>query len=299
MKGELYVLDGATGTELNRRGVDTGLPLWSANALTSDTGLNALRQIHLDYLSAGADILTTNTFRTHRRVLDGTGHDARELTRRAVATAREAVAEFGRPARVAGSVAPLEDCYRPDLVPPDDECSAEHSERIHHLVEAGVDLLLIETMTSVREAVIAAKMATITGRPTWVSFVCDREGRILSGESVKVAAEILMPLGVKALGVNCGPAHKLAKPLAELRTFCGPDFPLIAYGNIGYADEKEGWVNTDAVDPESYLKYAQTWPAQIVGGCCGTTPDHIRKLKAHRVHFEAMAEFRHPTRSDL
>jgi homocysteine S-methyltransferase len=169
-------------------------------------------------------------------------------------------------------------------VPADDECRAEHSERIHHLVEAGVDLLLIETMNSIREAVIAAKLATITGRPTLVSFACDREGRILSGESVALAAEMLLPLGVKALGVNCGPAHTLAKPLAELRAVCGPDFPLIAYGNIGYADEAQGWINTDAVNPDSYLQTAQTWPAQIVGGCCGTTPEHIRKLRADRNH---------------
>lgn len=299
MKGQLLLLDGATGTELNRRGVDTGLPLWSANALTCDTGLNALRQIHLDYLKAGADIVTANTFRTHRRVLAGKGYDARDLTRRAVATAQEAVAEFGQPARVAGSVAPLEDCYRPDRVPSDDECRAEHAERIQHLVEAGVDLLLIETMNSIREAVIAARLAMLTGRPTWVSFVCDREGRILSGESVAVAAELLLPLGVNALGVNCGPAHTLAKPLAELRAVCGPKFPLLAYGNIGYADEKHGWVNTDAVDPENYLQYAQQWPAQIVGGCCGTTPEHIRTLRARRSLVEAMTEFPQRTRSDL
>ncbi len=280
INAELVLLDGATGTELNRRGVDTGLPLWSANALTTDAGLNVLRQIHLDYLNAGAEVLTTNTFRAHRRALAGKGHAARELTSRAVATAQEAVAQSGQQARVAGAVAPLEDCYRPELVPSDDECRAEHSERIEHLVDAGVDLLLIETMNSIREAVIAAKLATTTGRPTWVSFVCDREGRILSGESVAVAAQILLPLGVKALGVNCGPAHTLKKPLAELRATCGPDFPLIAYGNIGYAEEAQGWINTDAVDPESYLQYAQTWPAQLVGGCCGTTPEHIRRLRA-------------------
>jgi S-methylmethionine-dependent homocysteine/selenocysteine methylase len=282
VNGKLLLLDGATGTELNRRGVGTDLPLWSANALTTDTGLNVLRQIHLDYLKAGADLLTTNTFRTHRRALAGKGHAARELTRRAVATAQEAVALFGQGAQVAGSVAPLEDCYRPDLVPTADECLAEHSERIDHLVGAGVDLLLIETMNSIREAVIAAKQATMTGRPTWVSFVCDREGRILSGESLAVAAEMLLPLGVKALGVNCGPAHTLAKPLAELRAICGPDFPLIAYGNIGYADEVQGWINTDAESPEGYWQYAQSWSAQIVGGCCGTTPEHIRRLRAGR-----------------
>jgi S-methylmethionine-dependent homocysteine/selenocysteine methylase len=145
-EGRPLLLDGATGTELNRRGVDTGLPLWSANALTTGAGLNVLRQVHLDYLQAGADILTTNTFRTNRRVLTGKGHSARDLTMRAVATVHEAVADFGQPAQVAGSLSCLEDCYLPDLVPSDEECHAEHSERIHHLVEGGVDLLLIEAM---------------------------------------------------------------------------------------------------------------------------------------------------------
>lgn len=88
MKCELLLLDGATGTELNRRGVDTGLPMWSANALTTDTGLNVLRQIHLDYLNAGADIVTANTFRTHRRALFGKAHAARELWAAVVAPRR-------------------------------------------------------------------------------------------------------------------------------------------------------------------------------------------------------------------
>lgn len=279
MNSKLCLLDGATGTELNRRGVDTGLPLWSANALTTDLGLNVLRQVHLDYLNAGADIITTNTFRTHRRVLVGKGFSAHELTLRAVANAREAVAEFGKPALVAGSLSTLEDCYRPDLVPTDDECLAEHSERIEHLVEGGVDLLLIETMNSIREAVIAAKIATATGLPTWVTFVCDKEGRILSGESLTHAADLLIPLGVKVLGVNCMPAHTIAQPLSELRAICGEDFPLVAYGNIGYVDDEQGWINTDSTTPEGYLQQAESWPAQIIGACCGSTPEHIRKLK--------------------
>lgn len=279
MNSKLLLLDGATGTELNRRGVDTGLPLWSANALTTEAGLSVLRQVHLDYLNAGSDIITTNTFRTNRRVLVGKGISAHELTLRAVATAREAIAEFGKPALVAGSLSTLEDCYRPDLVPPSDECLAEHAERIEHLVEGGVDLLLVETMNSIREAMIAAKIATATGLPTWVSFVCDENGRILSGESLTQAAEILLPLGVKALGVNCMPAHTLANPLTELRAICGENFPLIAYGNIGHVDDEQGWINTDSTDPEGYLQHAQTWPAQIIGACCGSTPQHIRRLK--------------------
>ena len=276
------ILDGATGTELNRRGVDTGLPLWSANALMNDRDAKILQQIHEDYLRAGADIITTNTFRTHRRALAPSGNADRalELTHRAVNIARAAIENVpsNKPRFVAGSISTLEDCYRPDLVPPDDELRTEHSERVHHLVECGVDLILIETINTIREAVIMAKLATITGMPVVVSFVCDREGKILSSETLTEAASQLLPIGVAAIGVNCGPTPNLAKPLAELQTACGKDFPLIAYGNIGYADEKVGWVNTDSENPKDYCEHASHWPVKIVGGCCGTTPEHIAQL---------------------
>lgn len=281
---EPLLLDGATGTELTRRGVDTGLPLWSANALLSDEGMRVLEQIHVDYLAAGADIIAANTFRTHIRALapSGNGHRALELTQRAVDIARAAIAETPgeKPRFVAGSISTLEDCYRPDLVPPEDECRAEHSERVHHLVACDVDLLLLETFNTIREAVVAAKLATISGTSVIVSFVPDREGRILSGETLTEAAHQLLPLGVVALGVNCGPTPNLSAPLAELRAACGPDFPLIAYGNIGYPDEQVGWVNTDSEDPHVYRQYAAHWPVHIVGGCCGTTPAHIAELRA-------------------
>ena len=280
---ETLILDGATGTELNRRGVDTGLPLWSANALLADEGSRVLQAIHEDYLRAGADILTTNTFRTHVRALapSGNAHRALELTRRAVDIARAAIAAIPseRTRYVAGSISTLEDCYRPDLVPPDDELRAEHSERVHHLLECGVDVFLVETINSIREASIIAKLATITGTPVIVSFVCDRDGRILSGESVTDAARKLLPLGVAALGVNCGATPNLARPLEELQSACPRDYPLIAYGNIGYADEAVGWVNTDAEKPEVYCAHAVRWPAKIIGGCCGTTPAHIAELR--------------------
>ena len=277
------ILDGATGTELNRRGVDTGLPLWSANALMNEHDAQILQQIHEDYLRAGADIITTNTFRTHRRALAPSGNAQRalELTRRAVDIARAAIANVpaDKPYFIAGSLSTLEDCYRPELVPSDAELRAEHSERIQHLIECGVDLILIETINTIREAFIMAQLAVPAGTPVVVSFVCDREGRILSGETLTDAAAQLLPLGISAIGVNCGPTPALAKPLAELQAACGRDFPLIAYGNIGYADEEVGWVNTDAEDPQVYCGHANQWPVKIVGGCCGTTPGHIAQLK--------------------
>jgi S-methylmethionine-dependent homocysteine/selenocysteine methylase len=278
----ILLLDGATGTELTRRGVDTGLPLWSANALLTDEGLRVLQDIHEDYLRAGADILTTNTFRTHRRALAPSGNAGRalELTRRAVDAARAAIASVpsARPRFVAGSISTLDDCYRPDLVPSDEELNAEQGERVHHLLECGVDVFLVETINSIREASVIAKLAVVTGTPVIVSFVCDCDGKILSGESLSDAARELLPLGVSALGVNCGPTPNLAKPLSELQSACPQDFPLIAYGNIGYVDDAVGWVNTDAERPEAYCAHAVHWPAKIIGGCCGTTPAHIAHL---------------------
>lgn len=283
LKSKKMILDGATGTELNRRGVDTGLPLWSANALLNDRDADILKQIHADYLNAGADIITTNTFRTHARALDpsGNAHRALELTRRAVDIARAAIASvpLDSPKFIAGSISTLEDCYEPDKVPTDAELHAEHAERVKHLFECGVDFFLIETINSVREALVITKLAISTGLPVVVSFVCNQDGKILSGETLTEAANQLLPLGISAIGVNCGPTPNLAKPLAELESVCGKDFPLIAYGNIGYADDEVGWVNTDSEQPEIYCKHALGWNAKIVGGCCGTTPAHIARLK--------------------
>lgn len=282
LSSQRLILDGATGTELNRRNVDTGLPLWSANALLNDRDSGILRGIHLDYLQAGADIITTNTFRTHRRALAPSGNAGRALewTRRAVEIAREAICAAASPSPryIAGSISTLEDCYEPGLVPSHEPLRSEHGERVDHLVQSGVDLILVETINSIREASVIATLAVRTGLPVVVSFACNRDGKILSGETLTAAADVLLPLGICAIGVNCGPTPDLAKPLAELGSACGKDFPLIAYGNIGYADENVGWINTDSESPDIYRNHAMKWNAKIIGGCCGTTPEHIRRL---------------------
>ena len=182
------------------------------------------------------------------------------------------------------SYSTLEDCYRPDLVPSDEELLNEHSDRVIDLIECGVDLILIETINSIREAVAIAKLATITGTPVVVSFVCDRDGKILLGESLTDAAIQLLPLGISAIGVNCGPTPDLAKPLAKLQATCGNDFPLIAYGNIGYVDDAVGWGKSDSEDPKKYYEHTAHWPAKIIGGCCGNTPEHIAQLKFLNSH---------------
>lgn len=169
---------------------------------------------------------------------------------------------------MAGSISTLEDCYRPDLVPSDDELRVEHSERINHLIQCGVDLILIETINTLREAMAIAGLAVITGTPAIVSFVCDRNGRILSGETLTEAAERLLPRGIAAIGINCGIDSAFGEAAGGIRTACGDHFPLIAYGNMGW-DDTVGWINTDAESPDIYCEHASHWPAKIIGGCCG------------------------------
>jgi len=281
------LLDGATGTELNRRGVNTDLPLWSARALLDAP--EVLRQIHADYARAGAEMLTANTFRTHRRSLarGGQGGRAAELTALAVSLAREAAqpAAGGRECFVAGSQAPLEDCYSPELVPPQAECEREHAEMAQHLAAAGVDLILVETMNTIREAVAAARAARATGLPVLASFVCRTDGRLFSGETVSAAVQAVAPLGVAGLLLNCTPSTTIHQPFAELlsalRHLPGGVPIRGLYANIGHTNDVDGWTSTADVTPLEYARLASGWlkqGANLVGGCCGTTPAHIAAL---------------------
>lgn len=281
------LLDGATGTELNRRGVNTDLPLWSARALIEAP--DVLSQVHADYIRAGADVLTANTFRTHRRSLAGGGQGQRaaELTRLAVSLARAAAAQAapGRECFVAGSQAPLEDCYSPEKVPPQAECEREHAEMARHLAEAGVDLILVETMNTIREAVAATRAARATGLPVLTSFVCRGDGRLFSGESVTAAVQAVAGLGVAGLLINCTPSTTIHQPFAELRAAVQAQpapVPIQGlYANIGHTNDVDGWTLTADMTPLEYARLASGWLAQganLLGGCCGTTPAHIAAL---------------------
>lgn len=274
------LMDGATGTELERRGVETSSAIWSALASFDTPSL--LLTIHREYLEAGAEMITANTFRSQRRAMEkvGRGADAERLTRTAVALAQKAVQESGRRAFVAGSMAPLEDCYSPELVPPDEELEREHAEMARSLAAAEVDLLLVETMNTVREAVAAAKAAKATGLPFGVSFVCRIDGRLLSGESIAEAVRGVEGLQPNFFSVNCTPAQSLGIALAELRA--ASDGPLSAYGNNGHTDDFADWEENEEVGPEDYAGLVSTWHqagASLLGGCCGTTPEHIAAIQ--------------------
>ncbi|MEJ2052013.1 MAG: homocysteine S-methyltransferase family protein [Calditrichota bacterium] len=168
------------------------------------------------------------------------------------------------------------DCYRPDLVPTAEELEAEHREQITWLIESGVDVLLFETMNTVREAEICSRIAHGLAFPFFVSFVCHRPETLLSGESVLEAASAVIPFHPLALVINCTHPEIISDTLESLHQ--NTDYPLGAYANVGNSVPEQGGTIEHILPPEAYLRYVKHWMGfglQLVGGCCGTTPEHI------------------------
>jgi len=287
------VLDGATGTELERRGVPSPLPLWSAEALI--THPHVVEAIHGDYFAAGADIVVANTFRTNLRTLRAAGRaeQGEALNRLAVELARRAVSVLsedhrletgatGRQVWVAASVAPVEDCYHPERVPDEPTLQAEHAQMMARLKAAAPDLVWIETMSTVREARAAAQAAADAGLPFAVSLVVQESGDLLGGEALEEVVAAVEPFDPLAIGLNCIPPRAVAELLRRLRRFTSR--PLSAYAHIGNPEPIRGWSYSQDLSPAEYADCARRWleeGASIIGGCCGTTPAHIRALNAH------------------
>src|SRR5437764_12410793 len=266
---EIHLLDGALGTELGRRGVDTRGALFSATALRDERGRAALREVHRAYVEAGAKIVTAATFRTNRRALAAAGLEARfpDLAKRAVREARDAIA--GR-ARVAGSMAPLEDCYRPELRPPAARASREHLEHARALAEAGCDLLLVETVAAADEGLAAVAAAAATGLPVWVAAMATPRGTLLGGGHLGDFFRRAVAAGASAALINCTPPDglDLALPAAA-----ASGVPFGAYAHLGEVDAAAPWGRAPDLSPEEYARRALRWierGATRLGGCCGT-----------------------------
>ncbi len=271
----LTLLDGPMGTELIARGHPAPAPEWSAWCLTHRP--HAVEQLHREYAQAGADILTTNTFRTRPEAL---GPKWQASARLAVQLARTAA---GPGQRIAGSIAPLADCYRPQDSP--ENPGPRHAELAHILVEAGADLLLCETFPHVAEGLSAVKAAVATGVPTWVAFTAGPAADLLTPEEVHQGAAQAIDLGACAVLVNCIPATRTA---AFLRPLSGLEVPFGAYANAGHTDDGLGWT-PDPEAPDRYAEKAAEWVdmgATIIGSCCGTGPQHTQAL--HERFFKDM-----------
>jgi S-methylmethionine-dependent homocysteine/selenocysteine methylase len=282
--GDTLLLDGGTGSELRRRGMTLDASGWSA--LAPLTHYDVLRTIHSDYLAAGADVVTTSTFATTRFVLDAAGHgaDFRTINERAVAAAREARDGSGRAAAIAGSISCLPPRFDVHAYPDERAESAAYRELAETLAEAGVDFLLLEMMQETRHAPLACAAANAVGLPIWLGVSC----RLGAGDAlvgydfplVPLAAclDALLPFEPSAVCVMHSPVAAIAPALAEIRLrWAGV---LGAYPEIG-----DGSPAVPTANPRELAEQARSWTAggaQIVGGCCGTQPAHIRALAAMR-----------------
>lgn len=257
------------GTELAARGVATPLPTWSAGAI--EGAPDAVVAIHRDYAAAGASVHTTNTFRTRAHDV---GERWRELTLTAVALARRGAGA----GRVAGSVAPLADCYRPDLSPGEGAFDA-HATMAEVLLEGGVDLILCETFPEPAEAVAAVRASVAVGSPeVWGSLTAGPEADLLTPLELARGAERMAAAGAAVVLVNCVPAPVTASYLRELAAVGAP---FGAYANAGSADDAIGWTSDVGFGADRYAALAREWAelgATVFGGCCGTGPAHLAAL---------------------
>jgi S-methylmethionine-dependent homocysteine/selenocysteine methylase len=254
------ILDGPMGTALAAAGVPTPAPRWSAAALV--THPHAVSAVHAAQAAAGVDVLTANTFRTTRRAW---GPGWRAAAREAVGIARGAAPPG---VRVAGSIAPLEDCYRPDLSP--EHPGREHALLAGVLAEAGCDLLLCETFPHAAEALAAVRAGVSTGVPTWLALTAGPDADLLSPEAMGRAARAAVDAGAEAVLVNCVPAAR-TRVYVEALSGCG--VPFGAYANAGAPAEGMGWGPAPSAGGR-YLSHCRAWVdagATLLGACCGTT----------------------------
>ena len=272
------VMDGATGTELMARGMPR-------DAITEQWVLEhpeALLEIQRAYVRAGSQILLAPTFGANRVGLSRCGafHQVEDYNRRLVELTRQAAE--GK-CLVAGDLAPMGLALPPFGESSFEEMVAVYTEQAAALAGAGVDLFVIETMTTMAEAraaVLACR--SVSDKPVWVSFTCDEEGRTPSGTDVLAAMIVMQGMGASAFGLNCTDPAVTAEQLARLTPYAS--LPLIAKPNAG----APGAYCTPAELAALVPAYAKAG-ARIFGGCCGAGPDHLAAVKkaVEQVDFSA------------
>ena len=287
------LLDGGMGRELRFRGVDVMTSIWSAKALIDAP--QVVREVHSDFISAGSDIITINSYGIVKSNLAWAGIEDRfkELNLLACKLAQEARDASGRDVLIAGSLPPLAGSFRPDLVGRFEEMEPLYREQAE-LLAPHVDLLICETMSSIDEGRAAAAAATRTGgKPVWVCWTLheDRSGRLRSGEAIDEAVKALSDLPVSGALANCCAPESITRAMSQL-VQTGMKY-VGGYANT-FQPIPEDWdltggKRTDGalgmrpdLDPDSYAVHADDWlkaGATVIGGCCGTRPAHIAKLK--------------------
>ncbi|MCK0150988.1 betaine--homocysteine S-methyltransferase [Marivita sp. S6314] len=273
--------DGATGTNLFNMGLESGDPpeFWN------ETKPDNIRKLYSGAVDAGSDLFLTNTFGSNasRLKLHNAGHRARELSRIGAELAREVADQAGRPVVVAGSVGPTGEIMEPVGTMSHSNAVEMFHEQAEGLKEGGADVLWVETISAPEEFRAAAEAFALADMPWCGTMSFDTAGRTMMGVTSFAMVDLVdsLPNPPLAFGANCGTgASDLLRTVLGFAA-TGTDRALIAKGNAGIPKYVDGHIHYDGT-PELMAKYAvlaRDCGARIIGGCCGTMPEHLRAMR--------------------
>ncbi|NQV96182.1 MAG: betaine--homocysteine S-methyltransferase [Acidimicrobiaceae bacterium] len=276
---KIVLADGATATNYFQIGLSSGEPpeFWL------DSHPERVTELHQQFVDAGADIILTNTFgaNRHRLKLHNAQHRTYELAKRAAELAREVVDASARPVVVAGSVGPTGELFEPLGALTHDEAVDTFEEQIRGLLDGGADVAWIETMSAIEEVQAAAQAAINVGMPYVATCSFDTAGRTMMGLKPDGLAAVFAGLEIQpiAMGANCGVGA--SDILVTILEMVGAPVPLVSKGNCGIP-RFEGIEIRYSGTPELMSLYAGMAidsGARIVGGCCGTSPEHLAAMR--------------------
>ncbi|PZX13622.1 5-methyltetrahydrofolate--homocysteine methyltransferase [Palleronia aestuarii] len=275
--------DGATGTNLFNMGLQSG----EAPELWNVDEPDKIRALYRGPVEAGSDLFLTNTFggNASRLKLHDAQDRVRELNRAGAELAREVADAAGRDIVVAGSIGPTGDIFAPMGTLTHEAAVEMFHEQAEGLKEGGADVLWVETISAPEEYKAAAEAAALAGMPWCGTMSFDTAGRTMMGttsEGMVALVGKLKDRAPMAFGANCGVgASDLLRTVLGF-TAQGPERPVIAKGNAGIPKFSGGHIHYDGT-PELMAEYAvmaRDCGATIIGGCCGTTPEHLAKMRA-------------------
>ena len=295
------ILDGAMGSELIRWGMELPEHIWSAAANLTNPEL--VLKIHREYVDAGADYITANTFRTTPRALGKLDSlvagfvevnkknavlNSRNSLFTAVELAKEAASNS---VKVLGSIASLEDCYSPELFPGKNTAITEFRQLGGWLSDAGVDILLLETMNSIAEAEAGLIALQSFELPIWVSFVMKDDEHLLSGDLLLDALTLLQDHSVNTVLLNCNPLQRTEKAMILLTKYWTGKWGI--YPNLGIGEPSPNGRITKYESMEKFtalMEKAIDLGASVVGACCGSTPEQIGELSKIKINLTSIPD---------
>ena len=275
------LLDGAMGTELSNRGINIPLPLWSADANIEHPEI--VTNIHKDYIDLGVDIITTNTFRTTAWTYGKAGFsNARSIERsrsslyKAVECAQIAASNS---VKIAGSITTIEDCYSPGLFPGISVAEDTYGQTIEWLVDAGVDVILFETMGNIKEISCALEMSESYSIPIWLSLISKDKYNILDGSPLDDVFQLFKAYKIDHLLINCNTIDLTIDVCEQIFSKWNGKWGV--YPNLGKTNYENDYfkIISDSNLNDGMISLLSKEP-NVIGLCCGSTPLHIKYLKS-------------------